>query len=125
MGALGIASGLMICNGYPGELIVEGDLSVRWFFWAFSLCPFTYVVYELVDLPSCVHLPNDWLLWFPRRCGDPGGLLRLRHHLQVRRWPCYLRSHRCQVQEWQGGCFVAMKVSHCLDCSCFYFSNLS
>merc|ERR1711908_133504 len=42
---LGIASGLMICNGYPGELIVEGDLSVRWFFWAFSLCPFLYVVY--------------------------------------------------------------------------------
>merc|ERR1712054_408775 len=36
---LGIASGLMICNGYPGELIVEGDLSVRWFFWAFSLFP--------------------------------------------------------------------------------------
>merc|ERR1712100_28548 len=20
---------------------------------------------ELVDLPSCVHLPNDWLRWFP------------------------------------------------------------
>merc|ERR1712100_934699 len=31
---LGVASGLMITNGYPGELIVEGDLSVRWFFWA-------------------------------------------------------------------------------------------
>jgi len=45
---LGVASGLMICNGYPGELIVEGNLSVRWFFWGFSLCPFLYVVYELL-----------------------------------------------------------------------------
>jgi bacteriorhodopsin len=45
---LGVASGLMICNGYPGELVVEGDLGVRWFFWAFSLCPFLYVVYELL-----------------------------------------------------------------------------
>merc|ERR1719498_567603 len=40
---LGVASGLMITNGYPGELIVEGDLSVRWFFWAFSMCPVLYV----------------------------------------------------------------------------------
>ena len=30
---LGIASGLMIAFGYPGELIIEGDLSVRFIFW--------------------------------------------------------------------------------------------
>jgi bacteriorhodopsin len=57
---LGVASGLMICNGYPGELIVEGDLSVRWFFWAFSLCPFTYVVYELlVGMAASTNSESD------------------------------------------------------------------
>jgi len=57
---LGVASGLMICNGYPGELIVEGDLSVRWFFWAFSLCPFLYVVYELlVGMAGATNAESD------------------------------------------------------------------
>merc|ERR1712017_15153 len=57
---LGVASGLMITNGYPGELIVEGDLSVRWFFWAFSLCPFTYVVYELlVGMAGATNAESD------------------------------------------------------------------
>merc|ERR1712139_474028 len=45
---LGVASGLMICIGYPGELVVEGDLGVRWLFWALALCPFLYVVYEML-----------------------------------------------------------------------------
>merc|ERR1719454_1386327 len=80
---------------------------------------------ELVDLPSRVHLPNDWFRRFPCRCGHPGGLLRLRHHLQVRCRPCDLRRHRCQVQECQGGCLVGpVKICHCLACSCFYFSSL-
>merc|ERR1712072_1019587 len=57
---LGVASGLMICNGYPGELIVEGNLSVRWFSWAFSLCPFTYVVYELlVGMAGATNAESD------------------------------------------------------------------
>jgi bacteriorhodopsin len=57
---LGVASALMISNGYPGELIVEGDLTVRWFFWALSLCPFTYVVYEmLVGLSAATNAESD------------------------------------------------------------------
>jgi len=57
---LGVASGLMITNGYPGELIVEGDLSVRWFFWAFSMCPFLYVVYELlVGMAGATNAESD------------------------------------------------------------------
>merc|ERR1712091_619526 len=35
--ALGVASGLMICIGYPGELVVDGNLGVRWFYWAAAL----------------------------------------------------------------------------------------
>ena len=37
---VGVASGLIVCNGYPDELFGKGELSVRWFFWMFSLCPF-------------------------------------------------------------------------------------
>lgn len=45
---LGIASGLMIAFGYPGELIIEGDLSVRFIFWTLGMIPFLYVVYTLL-----------------------------------------------------------------------------
>merc|ERR1711998_326122 len=42
---LGISSGLMIANGYPGE--TTGDPSTRWCFWFLSMLPFTYIVYTL------------------------------------------------------------------------------
>merc|ERR1719502_1476480 len=42
---LGLFSGLMIANGYPGE--TSGDASTRWFFWMASMCPFMYIVYTL------------------------------------------------------------------------------
>merc|ERR1712005_73618 len=42
---LGLFSGLMIPNGYPGE--TSGDASTRWFFWVASMCPFMYIVYTL------------------------------------------------------------------------------
>merc|ERR1711988_803634 len=42
---LGVFSGLMIANGYPGE--TSGDASTRWFFWAASMCPFMYIVHTL------------------------------------------------------------------------------
>jgi len=46
---LGIASGLMIVIGYPGEMIgpTDADISMRWIFWALALVPFIYVVYQL------------------------------------------------------------------------------
>ena len=47
--SLGVASGLMIILGYPGEgMIDEDDLGTRWFFWAAAMCPFLYVVYTLL-----------------------------------------------------------------------------
>jgi bacteriorhodopsin len=45
---LGASSGLMIILGYPGELIIEGDLSVRFVFWFLAMIPFLYVVYTLL-----------------------------------------------------------------------------
>ena len=46
--ALGVSSGLMIILGYPGELIIEGDLGVRFMFWFAAMIPFLYVVYTLL-----------------------------------------------------------------------------
>merc|ERR1712094_1059 len=58
--ALGVSSGLMICIGYPGELVVEGNLGVRWFYWAAALCPFLYVVYELlVGMAAATNSVSD------------------------------------------------------------------
>merc|ERR1712054_503817 len=42
---LGVASALMIANGYPGE--TSNDASQRWTFWFLSMLPFTYIVYTL------------------------------------------------------------------------------
>jgi len=44
--SLGMASALMICLGYPGE--IQNDLSTRWFWWAMAMVPFCYVVVTLV-----------------------------------------------------------------------------
>jgi len=43
---LGIASAVMVALGYPGE--IQDDLSVRWFWWALAMVPFSYVVFSLV-----------------------------------------------------------------------------
>merc|ERR1712165_411414 len=45
---LGVSSALMIILGYPGELIVEGNLAERWKYWMLAMLPFCYIVYELL-----------------------------------------------------------------------------
>jgi bacteriorhodopsin len=45
---LGSAAALMIVLGYPGELIVEGALYIRWFYWALAMVPFYYIVQQLL-----------------------------------------------------------------------------
>merc|ERR1711869_29545 len=60
---LGVASGLMICTGYPGELVVEGNLGVRWLYWAIAICPFLYVVYELlVGMAGATNSETDQMI---------------------------------------------------------------
>merc|ERR1712046_562332 len=57
---LGVASGLMIRIGYPGELITEGDLGVRWLYWFLAILPFLYVVYEiLVGMSTATNAESD------------------------------------------------------------------
>merc|ERR1711959_290883 len=46
---LGVAFALMICVGYPGELLLAGaGIAQRWYYWAGALCFFCYIVRELV-----------------------------------------------------------------------------
>merc|ERR1712232_849041 len=45
---LGVTSAAMIAVGYPGELIVTGDLSFRWMCWFFSMMVFLTIVYTLL-----------------------------------------------------------------------------
>jgi len=57
---LGSAAALMIVAGYPGELIIEGDLSTRWMYWGFAMIPFLYIVYELlVGLGAALDAETD------------------------------------------------------------------
>jgi len=46
--SLGVAAALMIMFGYPGELVIEGNLNTRWMYWGLGMVPFLYVVYELL-----------------------------------------------------------------------------
>merc|ERR1712211_52246 len=57
--SLGLSSALMIILGYPGELIVEGDLSQRWMYWMLAMLPFCYIVYELVGLAAATASEAD------------------------------------------------------------------
>merc|ERR1712238_458055 len=34
----------MIAAGYPGELVMSGDLKTRWVYWAAAMAPFIYTV---------------------------------------------------------------------------------
>merc|ERR1711972_348300 len=45
---LGVTSAAMIAVGYPGELIITGDLSKRWMCWFFSVMVFLSIVYTLL-----------------------------------------------------------------------------
>jgi bacteriorhodopsin len=57
---LGISSGLMILAGYPGELIIEGNLFPRFIFWVIAMVPFGYVVHTLlVGLTGAIAAEND------------------------------------------------------------------
>ena len=70
--SLGVAAGVMIVLGYPGELIIEGDLNVRWMWWTLAMIPFLYVVYTLLiglqgaikgeENPE-VRLKLTWVCW--------------------------------------------------------------
>jgi bacteriorhodopsin len=57
---LGGSAAAMIVLGYPGELIIEGDLGTRWVYWTLAMLPFLYIVYQLlVGLSSATNSESD------------------------------------------------------------------
>jgi len=45
---LGSAAALMIALGYPGELLIDSGLGMRWLYWAAAMVPFLYIVHTLL-----------------------------------------------------------------------------
>jgi len=57
---LGASAALMIVLGYPGELVIDGNLGTRWVCWTLAMVPFLYIVYTLlVDLNSAIASEAD------------------------------------------------------------------
>ena len=44
---LGVGSAMMIVSGYYGDLVVTGDITLRWVCWFAHMAFFLYIVYEL------------------------------------------------------------------------------
>merc|ERR1711865_694991 len=124
---LGCASAIMILLGYPGELIVNGDLGNRWFYWGAAMIPFCYIVNELLfglaeatasesngkikalisraqtwtlqlaHVPCRLRVPNDRFLG-SKGCGcHPVWVLRVGHHFEVRGGIDHLQHHEGKV----------------------------
>merc|ERR1711918_1020 len=73
---LGVLSGLMILNGYPGES--SGDASTRWTYWMLSMLPFCYIVHTLFvglkesqDAPRLSAIRSSGLAGPPSSRGAP------------------------------------------------------
>jgi bacteriorhodopsin len=57
---LGFAAALMIAVGYPGELIIEGDLTKRFVYFSISFAAFLYIVFMLlVGLRGAIQKEAD------------------------------------------------------------------
>jgi len=57
---LGTAAALMIVAGYPGELIIEGNLAQRWHYWGIAMFFFLFIVYTLlVGLGNATNREDD------------------------------------------------------------------
>merc|ERR1712078_933156 len=57
---LGFVSALMIAVGYPGELIIEGNLAMRFVYFSFSFAVFLYIVQKLlVGLKEAIQKEAD------------------------------------------------------------------
>jgi len=58
--SLGISSAAMIAAGYPGELVVTGDLTPRLHYFCFSFAIFLYIVFKLlVGLRTAINSETD------------------------------------------------------------------
>jgi len=103
---LGAAAALMIVLGYPGELIVEGNLGARWFYWALAMVPFLYIVYELlVGLSGATNAEED---------SNVKALIQRAQLVTVVSWLTYPVVYIFPMLGFSGaGAVVAIQVGYC------------
>jgi bacteriorhodopsin len=106
--SLGAAAALMIVLGYPGELIVEGNLSTRWMYWALAMLPFMYIVYELlVGLASATESETD---------SNVKALIKKAQVVTVVSWLTYPVVYVFPMIGFSGaGAIVAIQVGYCVS----------
>jgi len=76
---LGVASAAMVALGYPGE--IQDDNTMRFLWWALAMCPFAYVVKELVvGLAAATEAPSN---------KAAAGLIAQARYLTVVSWLTY------------------------------------
>jgi len=106
--SLGSAAAVMIVLGYPGELIVEGNLGNRWMFWAAAMCPFLYIVNELLFglAEATASEPNDKVK----------GLIGNAQKVTVVSWLTYPVVYVFPMIGFKGaGAVVAIQVGYCVS----------
>merc|ERR1712187_519626 len=103
---LGVVSAMMIAVGYPGELIVEGDMTTRWICWAFSMVCFLFIVYTLlIGLSSATSAETD---------PNIAGLIRQAQLVTVISWCTYPVVYVFPMMGISGAqAVVAIQVGYC------------
>merc|ERR1712217_289494 len=133
--SLGISSALMIAVGYPGELVITGDLSFRFVCFVFSFAVFLFIVYKLLvglkdaiakeTNPDVANMLNQvclatvipWSKWCEGGGGHSARLLRIRRNLQMRCGLPHLQYHHQKVGGHYGG-RLSPEVKIDLSCAC-------
>jgi len=103
---LGVVSAMMIAVGYPGELIVEGDMTTRWMCWFFSMVCFLFIVYTLlIGLSSATSAETD---------PNIAGLIRQAQLVTVISWCTYPVVYVFPMMGISGAqAVVAIQVGYC------------
>jgi len=106
--SLGLAAAAMIIFGYPGELVVEGDLSVRWQYWGAAMVPFLYIVYTLlVGLADATAAESN---------KNIRGLIQRAQRVTVLSWLTYPVVYVFPMMGFAGShAVVAIQVGYCVS----------
>jgi bacteriorhodopsin len=103
---LAVSAALMIVLGYPGELIIKGDLGTRWQYWAAAMVPFLFIVHTLLIGLSDATAAED----------DPNvkGLIEQAQRVTVLSWCTYPVVYVFPMLGLAGShAVVAIQVGYC------------
>jgi len=106
--SLGLSSAMMIILGYPGELIVQGNLGLRWQYWGMAMLPFLYIVYTLlIGLADATAAESDRKV---------KGLIERAQRVTVVSWLTYPVVYVFPMMGFAGShAVVAIQVGYCVS----------